>query len=183
MRSAVAALSARSGATESRQRVGLTHRRCVGDAFTLLAAERGPDVAPIHNRQDDRRELTNCPRPSNPGRMAWLANHRSDSCPSRRGAIRRQARGADGRDSRRRDAGRAERTRPAPQRPRSVISDLDTNRAANMLIERYDADAPIEAAQMIDRMLDRGDTDGRAVWQRIRRAIGVLQTPASGRAH
>lgn len=39
-----------------------------------------------------------------------------------------------------------------------MISDLGIYRAANMLIERHGADALIEAARMIDRMLDHGDS-------------------------
>jgi hypothetical protein len=34
-----------------------------------------------------------------------------------------------------------------------------------------------------DLMLDRGDDEGRHLWQRIRRAIEALQTPLSGRPH
>jgi hypothetical protein len=63
-----------------------------------------------------------------------------------------------------------------------MITDLDIYRAANMLIERHGAEALIEAARMIDRMLDHGDMDGRHVWQRIRQAIEALQAP-SGTVH
>jgi len=56
-------------------------------------------------------------------------------------------------------------------------------RAANRLIERYGADAVIEAARMIDRMLDRGDPEGQRVWQRIKSAIEALQAPANGLQH
>jgi len=45
---------------------------------------------------------------------------------------------------------------------------------------RHGADAVIEAARLIDRMLDRGDRDGQLVWYRIKRAIEALQAPASG---
>jgi hypothetical protein len=38
----------------------------------------------------------------------------------------------------------------------------------------------LEAARLQDLMLDRGDDEGRRVWQRIRRAIEALRTPASG---
>lgn len=58
-----------------------------------------------------------------------------------------------------------------------MVSDLDIYRAANMLIERHGADAVIEAARMIDRMLDRGDAEGRQVWRRIKCAIEALQAP------
>jgi hypothetical protein len=64
-----------------------------------------------------------------------------------------------------------------------MISDLDIYRAANLLIERQGADAVIEAARMIDRMLDHGDREGQLVWRRIRRAIEALQAPASGLPH
>jgi hypothetical protein len=37
-----------------------------------------------------------------------------------------------------------------------VVSDLDIYRAANLLIDRYGADALIAAARMIDRILELG---------------------------
>ena len=64
-----------------------------------------------------------------------------------------------------------------------MITDLDIYRAANMLIDRHGAEALIEAARMIDRMLELGDAEGQALWQRILRAIEVLQTPGSRRLH
>ena len=36
---------------------------------------------------------------------------------------------------------------------------------------------------MVERMLELGDPDGRALWQRIRRAIEVLQAPVHGSVH
>jgi hypothetical protein len=65
----------------------------------------------------------------------------------------------------------------------AVISELDIYRAANMLIERHGADALIEAGRMIDRMLDHGDLQGRAVWLRIKRALEALQALPSGAKH
>ena len=56
-------------------------------------------------------------------------------------------------------------------------------RAANLLIERYGADAVIEAARMIDRMLDHGGREGQRVWQQIKRAIEALRAPAIGPSH
>ena len=64
-----------------------------------------------------------------------------------------------------------------------MISDLDIYRAATLVIKRHGGDAVIEAARMVDRMLERGDPEGRSVWQRIRRAIEVLQAPAVGTIH
>jgi hypothetical protein len=64
-----------------------------------------------------------------------------------------------------------------------MISNLDIYRAANLLIERHGADAVIEAARMIDRMLDLSDPEGRGVWKRIKSAIETLQAPASGSPH
>jgi hypothetical protein len=58
-----------------------------------------------------------------------------------------------------------------------MISELDTWRAANLLIRRHGADAELEAARLQDLMLGRGDEEGRLVWQRIRRAIEALQAP------
>jgi hypothetical protein len=56
-----------------------------------------------------------------------------------------------------------------------MISDLDIYRAANLLIDRYGDGALTEAALMIDRMLADGDSEGRIVWRRIKRAIEGLQ--------
>jgi hypothetical protein len=64
-----------------------------------------------------------------------------------------------------------------------MVTELDIYRAANKLIERHGADALIDAARMIDRTLDSGDTEGRRVWQRIKRAIEWLQAPPSDVRH
>jgi hypothetical protein len=56
-----------------------------------------------------------------------------------------------------------------------VISELDIFRAANLPIDRHGGDALIEAARMIDRVLELGDPEGRQVWRRITRAIEQLQ--------
>jgi hypothetical protein len=64
-----------------------------------------------------------------------------------------------------------------------MVSQLDIYRAANMLIERHGTDALIEAGRMIDRMLDHGDLEGRAVWRRIKTAIEALQVAPSGAKH
>jgi hypothetical protein len=64
-----------------------------------------------------------------------------------------------------------------------LISDLDIYRAANLLIDRYGPDAMIEAARLMDFVLDRGDRDGQHVWLRIREAIFVLQAPSTGTVH
>ena len=64
-----------------------------------------------------------------------------------------------------------------------MTSDLDIYRAANLVIKRHGGDAVIEAARMVDRMLELGDREGRALWQRICRAIEVLQAPSDGTRH
>jgi len=64
-----------------------------------------------------------------------------------------------------------------------VISELDIYRAANLLIRQHGGDAAIEAARKADRMLDRGDIEGRRVWLRIKHAIAELQAPQTGPAH
>src|SRR5262249_45730636 len=67
--------------------------------------------------------------------------------------------------------------------PTKMTSDLDIYRAANLVITRHGGGAVIEAARMVDRMLELGDPDGRALWQRIRRAIEVLQAAADSSVH
>jgi len=64
-----------------------------------------------------------------------------------------------------------------------MVLDLDIYRAANLLIARYGENAEVEAARLIDRMLDHGDRDGQLVWLRIKRAIAVLQAPPAGPVH
>ena len=64
-----------------------------------------------------------------------------------------------------------------------MLSDLDIYRAANLLIDRYGADAMIEAARLMALVLDRCDRDGQLVWLRIREAIFVLQVPSTGTVH
>ena len=63
-----------------------------------------------------------------------------------------------------------------------MIPDLDIYRSAQVLVKRHGQDAPIHAAMNADAMLDKGDLEGRAVWKRILRAVGVLQRmgPVSG---
>jgi hypothetical protein len=56
-----------------------------------------------------------------------------------------------------------------------VISELDIYRAANLLIDRHGGEALIEAARLIDLMLELGDPEGRQVWRRIKGAIEELQ--------
>ena len=50
---------------------------------------------------------------------------------------------------------------------RSVISDLDTWRAAQVMIKRYGDGAVIEAAMRADEFLDQGNLDGERLWMRI----------------
>ncbi len=55
-----------------------------------------------------------------------------------------------------------------------MTSDLDIYRTANILVKQHGQDAPIEAAISADAMLDKGDLDGYAVFQRIVRAAEEL---------
>jgi hypothetical protein len=60
------------------------------------------------------------------------------------------------------------------------ISDREVWTAANLIVKRHGANAAIESARMLDRMLDLGDPEGQLVWQWIKRAIDALQAPATG---
>ncbi len=64
-----------------------------------------------------------------------------------------------------------------------MIADLDTWRAANLLIRQHGDDAELAAARRAELMLERGDLEGQTVWMRIRRAIVELQALATGPAH
>ena len=55
-----------------------------------------------------------------------------------------------------------------------MIPDLDILRAAQLLVKRHGADAPVVAAQRADELLAAGDLDGVAVWRSITRAVDEL---------
>ena len=56
-----------------------------------------------------------------------------------------------------------------------VTDDKDIFRSAKLLIDRHGDNAVIEAAMRADKMLDAGDLDGLATWNRILRAIEELR--------
>jgi hypothetical protein len=56
-----------------------------------------------------------------------------------------------------------------------MIDNPDIFRAAKLLIDRHDDDAPIRPAQRADELLKEGDTDGAVVWRRILKAIDELR--------
>ncbi len=53
-------------------------------------------------------------------------------------------------------------------------SEIDTYRAANVLVKQHREAAPIHAAMRAAAMLEKGDLDGYAVWKRVLRAVGEL---------
>ena len=56
-----------------------------------------------------------------------------------------------------------------------MTSDIEIYRSAKLLIDRHGDDAVIEAAMKADQMLEAGDLDGLATWNRILRAIEELR--------
>ena len=60
------------------------------------------------------------------------------------------------------------------------MDDLDIYRSAQVLVNRHDEDAPIEAAMRADAMLEAGDLVGYAVWRRILRAVEEMQRVEPG---
>jgi len=61
---------------------------------------------------------------------------------------------------------------------------MDIWRAAKLLVDQHEADAPIRAAQRADEFLAAGDMRGRAVWLGILKAVEELTaTKPSGRVH
>ncbi len=50
-----------------------------------------------------------------------------------------------------------------------MTSDLDIYRSANLLVKDHGEDAPSEAAMRADAMIEAGDVDGYAVWNRALR--------------
>ena len=57
-----------------------------------------------------------------------------------------------------------------------MTDDKEIYRSAKLLIDRHGDDAVIEAAMQADELLEAGDLDGLATWNRILRAIEELRT-------
>jgi hypothetical protein len=55
-----------------------------------------------------------------------------------------------------------------------MTSDPDLWRAAQLIVKRHGADAPVVAAQRADGLLDVSDLEGVAVWKSIRSAVEEL---------
>ncbi len=58
-----------------------------------------------------------------------------------------------------------------------MIPDLDIYRSAQLLVKILDQDAPIHAAMRADAMLDKGDSNGCAVWKQWGCSPSVRETP------
>jgi len=56
-----------------------------------------------------------------------------------------------------------------------MAEEIDTYRAANLLIEQYGDDAGIFAARQADACFEKGDLDGKAAWLAVIEAIKELQ--------
>lgn len=65
-----------------------------------------------------------------------------------------------------------------------MVSDHENYRAANQLNQQHGNDAAMVAAKRADEMLDKGDMEGFAIWQRIAAAAENLlrQKPVQGEA-
>ena len=65
-----------------------------------------------------------------------------------------------------------------------MISDREIWQAAGAMIKRFGEDAATEAAKRADELLDKGDTDGCAVWRRIMLAVeGLSGMEPSGKVN
>ncbi len=65
-----------------------------------------------------------------------------------------------------------------------MTDEIDIYRAATVLMRERGEDAVIEAAMRADALLDKGDSDGRAVWLRVIAAIKELEaTEPEGVVH
>jgi hypothetical protein len=64
------------------------------------------------------------------------------------------------------------------------MNDLDTWRAADLLMKRYGSEAIIVAAKRVAALVDDGDLEECAAWVRIARAIVSLlrEKPREGEA-
>ncbi len=56
----------------------------------------------------------------------------------------------------------------------TVLPERDIWQTAKLLVDRYGEDAPLQAAQRADELLEEGHMDGRAVWFRIENACREL---------
>ena len=56
----------------------------------------------------------------------------------------------------------------------AMVDQIDIYRVANLLIGEHGDDASIQAAMKADKMLDKGDWDGRNVWWRRMLAVEEL---------
>ena len=62
--------------------------------------------------------------------------------------------------------------------------EIDIYRSANLLIKQHGDEAVIFAAMQADSCLEKGDLDGKVVWQAVIKAIEELQdTTASNDPH
>ncbi len=61
-----------------------------------------------------------------------------------------------------------------------MIPDLDIYRSANVLIKQYGEHAAFHAAMEADRLLEKGNVDGCAVWKRIVKAVEEIQRAERG---
>ncbi len=57
-----------------------------------------------------------------------------------------------------------------------MTSDLEIYQSAKLFIDQHGENAVIEAAMMADKMLEQGDLDGLASWNRILRVIEGLHS-------
>ncbi|WP_416896313.1 MAG: hypothetical protein ACMVY4_12285 [Minwuia sp.] len=55
------------------------------------------------------------------------------------------------------------------------IADIDIWRTAWLMVERYGDGAGFETAARADELMEAGDLDGAATWQRILDAVDELQ--------
>jgi hypothetical protein len=56
--------------------------------------------------------------------------------------------------------------------------DLDIYRAAKLLVDQHGEDAPLQAAERADELLEAGDFEGAAIWQTI---VGAIEELRRGR--
>ena len=77
---------------------------------------------------------------------------------------------------------RAADTRWPAALPLQMISDIDIERSAWVLIKQYGGDALLEAKLRADELLEDGDWLGAFVWQRILEAVERLMAKAVARS-
>jgi hypothetical protein len=63
------------------------------------------------------------------------------------------------------------------------MDEIDIYRAARLLVDKHDAEAPFHTAMRINELIEAGDIEGVAVWKRVLKAVEELLSAGGGTVH